>query len=391
MSQSRRVAYISDQVFYSDGAAWYTSNGFPLPELFHASGGRMQQWTFFGRLQSVEHPPKGALRIVAPPGLMLSFVGPTLKRRGMLGYLGSLPQYLALLRDCIRHHDVVWVKANFVAAWLAVPFLLVSSALRISHQVGDPAWIAVGPPLLLPAIRLVASSMTRLVHRVSDVNVFVSKQLAECYGSKSPQPWIYNESRLRPGQIVDAASLRQGRHTPTRLLYVGRLSPEKGIPTLLRAFAALKSPSHLRLAGGGSQLAELEALAVESGVRERVHFLGNVDWGNPLFELMRDSDILVLPSFTEGLPLVLLEAMAQGLPVIATRVGGIPELVRDEITGLLFPAGDADALSACLSRLIDDTSLRSSIRLNAIEVARANTLDEQLCSMFSRIFSSQIL
>lgn len=389
MSNTGRLVYITDQVFYFDGNAWYTSNGFPLGELALATGGRMREWTFFGRLQLVDRPPAGALLITCPSGLSVSFAGPRFIRRGLIGYLLSLPQYLAALRRCILHSDVVWVKANFVAAFLSIPFLVGAPTLRISHQIGDPAHIAVGPPLLLPAIRIFASAMTRLVHRVSDINVFVSRQLRECYGKKSAESWIYNESVLRPCQIVDPTSLRPDRHSPARLLYVGRLSPEKGIPVLLRAFAKLEGRNELRLAGSGFQLEELESLASELGIRDRVQFLGNVDWGGPLFELMRDSDILILPSHTEGLGLVLLEAMSQGLPVVASRVGGIPEIVHHEITGLLFPPGDADALSAALTRLIDDAPLRNRLRTNALELARANTLDEQLCKMFARIFALQ--
>jgi glycosyltransferase involved in cell wall biosynthesis len=292
-----------------------------------------------------------------------------------------------LLRSCIDNHDVVWLKANFVAAWIALPFLCGSKTYRVSHQVGDPAKIAVGPSLLLPPIRLLAAAMTCLVHRVADVNVFVSRQLADHYGRKSCEPWICNESRLRPDQIVDPSSLPQDLHQPIRLLYVGRLSPEKGIPILLRAATKLACDYELRLAGSGQQEVELKSLASALGVQHKVHFLGPISWGDALFDLMRSSDILILPSHTEGLGLVLLEAMSQGLPVVASDVGGIPEVVRDGVTGLLFPAGDADALAAAISKLVNHDRLRIEVRKNALEVARDNTIDRQLCKMFVRLFA----
>lgn len=322
-----------------------------------------------------------------PRGLDLSFIGPRLTSRGIGGYVRSLPGYLRLLRRCINNHDVVWVKANFVAAWLALPFLCRSKAFRISHQVGDPAKIAVGPSLLLPAIRLFASSMTRLVHRVADVNVFVSRQLSNSYGSKSRDAWICNESRLRPEQVLDSGSPPHNLHRPIRLLYVGRFSREKGIPILLRAVTTLKFDYELRLIGSGQQQGQLERLASELGVRSKVHFLGTISWGDALFKVMQDSDILILPSLTEGLALVLLEAMSQGLPVVASNVGGTPEVVCDEVTGLLFPVGDAGALADAISRLVSDDPLRIKLRTNALEVARENTLDRQLCNMFVRLFA----
>jgi glycosyltransferase involved in cell wall biosynthesis len=131
----------------------------------------------------------------------------------------------------------------------------------------------------------------------------------------------------------------------------------------------------------------LERLASELGVRSKVHFLGTISWGDALFKVMQDSDILILPSLTEGLALVLLEAMSQGLPVVASNVGGTPEVVCDEVTGLLFPVGDAGALADAISRLVSDDPLRIKLRTNALEVARENTLDRQLCNMFVRLFA----
>jgi glycosyltransferase involved in cell wall biosynthesis len=389
MKATYSVAHISDQVFYWDGCTWYTAGGFPLAELVQSSSSAIDGWSFFGRLVTVEHPPDGVLAVSIPEGLDVSFIGPRLISRGILGYVRNLPEYFRQLRSCIKGHDVVWVKSNLVAAWFALPFLLGSGAFRVSHQIGDPAQIAVGPRLLIPIIRYFASGMTRLVHRFSDVNVFVSEQLRREYGSVSRESWVYNESRLRSEQIIDPGSLSEDLHRPVRLIYVGRFSPEKGIPVLLRALPKLHCDFELRLVGSGSQQGQLERLASELSVRDRVQFLGAMAWGDALFDVMRNSDILILPSHTEGLGLVLLEAMSQGLPVVASDVGGIPEIVVHEVTGLLFPVGDADALAALLSRLIGDKGLRTRVRKTALEVARLNTIDRQLGKMFGRLFARQ--
>lgn len=381
-----RLAYISDQLFYQKDDVWYTSNGFPLTELAESAGGAIASWTFFGRLLQVDTPPRGALPVTPPPGLRLFFAGPRFKRRGLVGYLGSMRSYLTQLRNCIGSHDVIWMKANFAAAWLALPFLRRSRAFRISHQVGDPAQIAVGPVFLLPLIRRVACALTRLVHRKADLNVFVSRQLAEIYSSK-PDYWIYNESRLRPTHIVDGPLPLRSLEKPVRLIYVGRLSPEKGVPVLLRAIACVSFPIELSIVGSGHQRQEIDGLAMSLGIRGRIQFLGAVNWGPDLLGVIRQSDILVLPSYTEGLGLVLLEAMSQGVCVVASNVGGIPEIVRDRVTGLLFPPGNVEALAEALTRLAEDDDLRHQLRNNALEVARENTLDRQLCGMFERLLA----
>ncbi len=141
-----------------------------------------------------------------------------------------------------------------------------------------------------------------------------------------------------------------------RLISVGRLSPEKGQAGLLEAFAAV-SRDHagleLVLVGDGPEADRLRALADRPGIAERVRFAGRLGEEDTLKEIAA-ADILVLPSFMEGLPIVLMEAMAMGTAVIASRVAGIPELVEDGASGLLFTPSDWDALAACIRRLIDD-------------------------------------
>lgn len=147
------------------------------------------------------------------------------------------------------------------------------------------------------------------------------------------------------------------------IICVGRLSPEKGQAGFLRAFAKLRS-SHpelaLRLVGDGPERAGLEALAQELGVSDAVTFAGRLPENETLAEIAR-ADLLVLPSFMEGLPIVLMEAMAVGVPVIASRVAGIPELVEDGVTGLLFTPSNWDELASRIDRLLGDDALQASL------------------------------
>ena len=127
----------------------------------------------------------------------------------------------------------------------------------------------------------------------------------------------------------------------------------KGHQELFSALAGLKDryPLEALIIGGGRREAELRQLAAELGLGPRVNFLGQ---RRDIPDLLAAMDILVLPSYSEGVSLALLEAMAAGLPVIATAVGGLPEVVTDEVNGLLIPPRDAEALARALDRLLAD-------------------------------------
>jgi glycosyltransferase involved in cell wall biosynthesis len=156
--------------------------------------------------------------------------------------------------------------------------------------------------------------------------------------------------------LPERKQTRQG----TRLICVGRLSPEKGQPGLLQALAvvAKEVPQlSLILVGDGPDRRQLERLARELSVTSHVTFAGRLSEQDTLKEIAA-SDILVLPSFMEGLPIVLMEAMALGVPVIASRVAGIPELVEDSRTGLLFTPSDWDELAECIQKLVSNADMR---------------------------------
>lgn len=142
---------------------------------------------------------------------------------------------------------------------------------------------------------------------------------------------------------------------------VARLSPEKDIETLIRAVAlAGKTNGDLRLeiAGAGPCLTDLRRLTAELRLERQVQFLGQV---RDVPALLARAGLFVLPSRTEGISLTLLEAMASGLPVVTTRVGGNPEVVAEGETGLLVPPGDPPALADALQRLWHDAAARQRL------------------------------
>ena len=161
----------------------------------------------------------------------------------------------------------------------------------------------------------------------------------------------------------EPASRSQGPDDPISILCVGRLVRLKGQAILLEAVAEASSKHpglHLTLVGYGEGRDALERRARELGIQERVTFAGAAG-SHELRDLYAAADIFCLPSFGEGVPIVLMEAMAMRLPVVTTHIAGIPELVEHDVTGLLLPPGRVDALSDALLRLAADPKLRARL------------------------------
>jgi glycosyltransferase involved in cell wall biosynthesis len=140
------------------------------------------------------------------------------------------------------------------------------------------------------------------------------------------------------------------------LISVGRLAPEKGHAVLIEAFsyvAAIFPSTHLVLAGGGALMEELKSQAKTGGFSEHIHFLGV---RNNIPELLAASDLFILPSHSEGLPMALLEALATGIPTVCTAVGGVPTVIQDSKTGRLVPPNDPVIMAKVIAELLNDES-----------------------------------
>jgi glycosyltransferase involved in cell wall biosynthesis len=153
---------------------------------------------------------------------------------------------------------------------------------------------------------------------------------------------------------------------PPRIVSVGRFAYPKDFATLLESLTLLDADYHVALVGDGPDRAEVAAAAEARGLSDRVELLGAQ---SNVAELLARSGVFVLSSRSEGFPVSILEAMAAGLPVVATDVGGVAEAVTDGETGILVPAADPQALAGALEGLVADVDLRR--RLGAAGRARA--------------------
>jgi len=174
------------------------------------------------------------------------------------------------------------------------------------------------------------------------------------------------------------------------ILCVGRLTPSKGQFILVRAVRELLNRSrnvHLRIVGDGGDRIGLEQQVAALELSDNVTFEGPIPQDR-MHEYYATSDLFVLPSFAEGVPVVLMEAMAMGVPVVSTTVAGIPELIRHERDGLLVAPSDVAGLTEAIERLISDPGLRARFSASArdVVVSRYNlqTNVAQLDDVFRR-------
>lgn len=264
-------------------------------------------------------------------------------------------RYAALLSEgcaLVRRHDIGVLHANGAAPaqWL-VPIGHLTRRRVLAH-------------LHIGYLR--RSRYATLLHAV-DLVVGVSGHVTEGLLVDGIKPArikvIHNgvDMRRLPPSATDLRTTLAIPATATVVSTIGSLIPRKGHDVLLRAFAKLPcaaAPPHLLLGGDGEAMADLEALANGLGVSDRVHFLG---YAGDVAAIYQASDIFALASRNESFGLVLAEAACFGLPVVATRVGGIPEVVSDGETGLLVPPDDVAAMAGALSALVADSSLRERL------------------------------
>lgn len=299
---------------------------------------------------------------------------------------GRVAAARALWRRLNRHnHDLVHLAgwghplllwSLFVALLRGLPLTVESDTHVVSAGGGWKdlvkglvhPWLFGAPKLFLPGgsrqaayLRRfgVPASRIRIAQMTTDVSAVAAH--VESVGPKQRKA------------ILKAFGVPQAR---ARILYMGRLEPYKGVPDLLDAFARLRTASgeaQLLIAGSGS----LEPLVRQAAATDdRISYLGHLT-GTHVWDAYAVSDLLVLPSRQEGWGLVINEAMAAGLPVIATdQVGCVDDLVLPGVTGTIVPAGEPERLSLAINDLLADPVARSRMGAEGRTLIRGWTLDE---------------
>ena len=278
---------------------------------------------------------------------------------GVIRHAAYLLEAMAL-RRAARRDGVAHIHAHFSTNSAAVAML--------AEAMGGPAFSFTvhGPDEFFTPF---TNSLALKIERAAFVACISHFCRSQCMALSDPACW----DRLRIVHCgVDPARYDTPPEPsgPPHLLFVGRLSRVKGMAVLLEAFARIL-PRHpgtlLTLVGDGPERAALEAQARSLGVEQAVRFEGFLSQAAVAGQLAAAA-VFVLPSFAEGLPVVLMEAMASRRPVVATRIAGVAELVEDGVGGFLVPPGDVEALADRLDRLLADPDLRVRMGLEGRRV-----------------------
>lgn len=292
-----------------------------------------------------------------------------------------LREYWGMVKRC----DALFLRGSSPLLWTAH----LMARLRGVHVVH---WIVGNPPAVMRGGR---RGYSRAVHRMGILFARFEQRMTRIAARVGGSHLLTNGAELarlfksaQTLQVVSTSTAEEDflvrddtcRGDTIRLLFVGFIRPEKGLEFLLRALPLVTRERHVHLAVVGSwdqfsgERERLDALIDELGLRDEVSWEGYAPFGRALFDQMDRSDILVLPSLSEGTPRVLVEARARSLPVIATRVGGIPSSVTDGMDGLLVPPRDPTALAAAVSRVIRDDALRCRMIRAGRETVRTWTV-----------------
>jgi glycosyltransferase involved in cell wall biosynthesis len=292
---------------------------------------------------SLEEPPGGPLGEEVDRGVELVRIAK--RGRGVdLGLFARLAAFFAARRVEVVHSH------NPLPEIYAVPAARLVG-LRVVHTKHGPQ----REPWRRMLLRRLGASLAHEFVAVSDDSLAVAHTLHEVARRRGTVIWNGADLAHLSGARARRASARAALDLPEGAFVVGTLSrlvPEKRVDAVLRAVASLERDDvYVVVTGDGPEATRLTALAVELGLAARARFPGRTD---DVTTALAALDVLALASSVEGLPLSLVEAMAAELAVVATRVGGVPEIVLDGETGLVVPPGDDAALASALGALAND-------------------------------------
>lgn len=293
----------------------------------------------------------------------------------------------AIIRLAVRHRADIFHCHGYKANIL---FGLLPRIMRRYPIVGTlHGWTSLGNLSKLMLYEWLEAVSFRFVEAL----VLVNENIKSCNRLKkiknSKVSIIENGIPFDNDSLADTAKLKLvDGYLPNLFTFgaIGRLSPEKGFGLLLDAFADLISKGHeaqLVILGEGEERVSLETAIKQFGLENRVHLPGYVSEVNSYFSLF---DAFLLPSFTEGLPMVLLEAMKAGVPVVASRVGGVPKVLGNGKGGLLFDTGDKGMLAQAMVAVLKDSESAQERTLWALRAVQETYNSRVMAEKYNQVY-----
>lgn len=287
-----------------------------------------------------------------------------------------------ILKQIERDHDFLYIQLPFIG-FLSLFFL---RKPIVYHLCANVLTAARNPFKYSGFKRVIAETVAFVIHRCF-LFLFNKKytqlvvngnELGLLYQQFNPSV-VVSSSIFEREIILNSEVILRSPSDPFRLLFIGRPSQEKGFPILLAAFMHLVDSKHqvtLSLIGvTQEELLLIISFPISATYLSRIHFHGFISWGNQFKQIVASSHCLLMCSVSEGTPRVVVEAMALGCPVVATRVGGIASTIENGVTGLLFEPGDAAGLTNLILSLYSEEVLRQSIIKQALLRVRQYTLE----------------
>jgi glycosyltransferase involved in cell wall biosynthesis len=325
-----------------------------------------------------------AIDIACPPGLPIAMPGKTMDLEIPDGPTGGHIAAIRRLREMQEAGSYDVVHAHGLRAGIDSGLAHRGRARRLVtvHNLIHPA--IAGPKAII------YSRAEPLVVRLSDRALAVSAEIARRLGHgklalERKVEVLYLGVGEAPAVTRGTDQIRaelQVGESRSLIVSVSRLAPQKALHVMLDAIA--RAPEMvLALLGEGPLEQELRAQAGKLGVSDRVHFLG---FRPDVADYVAAADIFCLSSVWEGVPLAAQEAILLGTPVVATRVGGMPELIEDGVSGLLVSPGDADGLAAALRKVAGDHALREQLARSARERLHTTFSTERMLARLNDLY-----
>jgi glycosyltransferase involved in cell wall biosynthesis len=307
-----------------------------------------------------------------------------LEKLGIKNIAFSLEQRGRLSR-LLPHNDIChWLRENYVSCIHAQHFGVYSDifgpacAAGIKHQIITEH--TAEPILNDHAYARLTRKLAPKARHVVAINKVVQSAICQVTGLPHSKVTII-QNGIDTTRFVP---IEKSGNDPIRIVWLGRLHPDKDILTALQTFrVALKSNPALNLTivGDGEERSKAERFVQAHGLGAKVTFRGEVT--DPLSSLQQ-ADIFLMSSVTEGTPFALLEALSCGLPVVATAVGGIPDVISPDV-GILAPARDPMALSKGITKLAEDGELRTQMGINARQLAISYYSEERMARDYIKL------
>jgi len=304
--------------------------------------------------------------------------------RGLRALVRFIP-YAAHLWRVAGRSDLLHIMANSGWSW----HLYAAPAIGIGRLRGTPTVVNYRGGEAETFLARSSGRVAKTMQRASALVVpsgFLQKAFKQCGIESEIVPNIIDVERFKPA----AVGLVPGK---CRIVVTRNLEPIYDIPMALRAFSLVVQASPdatLVVAGSGPELKALQLLAAELGIGRRVDFCGSLD-RDQIAELYRSASLVINPSRVDNMPNSVLEAMASGVPVVSTNVGGVPWILRHDVNGLLVASGDHAAMAAAAARVLGDPDLASRLRAAALADVQQYTwprIKQQWGAVYAAVLSA---